>query len=81
VSIVAAILAELVTVFIGAGDDALPAAKALADRRWLKRDGKNLICKVTIPEHGRPHSMWSVVCCSKAMPTDPGGTGVGQCPT
>ena len=30
------------------------AAKALADRSLLRRDGKNLTCKVTIPEHGRP---------------------------
>ena len=36
------------------GIDGEVAAKALADRRLLKRDGKNLTCKVTIPEHGRP---------------------------
>ena len=30
------------------------AAKALAERSLLKRDGKNLTWKVTIPEHGRP---------------------------
>ena len=36
------------------GIDGEVAAKALADRRLLKREGKNLTCKVTIPEHGRP---------------------------
>jgi putative DNA primase/helicase len=36
------------------GMDGEMAAKALADRSLLKRDGKNLTCKVTIPEHGRP---------------------------
>jgi uncharacterized protein (DUF927 family) len=36
------------------GIDGEMAAKALADRSLLKRDGKNLTCKVTIPEHGRP---------------------------
>ena len=36
------------------GIDGEMAAKALADRDWLKRDGKNLTSKVTIPEHGRP---------------------------
>jgi putative DNA primase/helicase len=36
------------------GIDGEMAAKALADRCLLKRDGKNLTCKVTIPEHGRP---------------------------
>ena len=30
------------------------AARALADRSLLRREGKNLTCKVTIPEHGRP---------------------------
>ncbi len=36
------------------GIDGEVAAKALADRRLLKREGKNLTCKVTIPENGRP---------------------------
>jgi putative DNA primase/helicase len=36
------------------GIDGEMAAKALADRSLLRRDGKNLTCKVTIPEHGRP---------------------------
>jgi putative DNA primase/helicase len=36
------------------GIDGEMAAKALADRSLLKREGKNLTCKVTIPEHGRP---------------------------
>ena len=36
------------------GIDGEMAAKAMADRGLLKRDGKNLTCKVTIPEHGRP---------------------------
>ena len=36
------------------GIDGEMAAKAMADRGLLKRDGKNLTCKVTIPENGRP---------------------------
>jgi putative DNA primase/helicase len=36
------------------GIDPELAAKALDDRGLLKRDGKNLTCKVTIPENGRP---------------------------
>ena len=36
------------------GMDGEVAAKALADRRLLKREGKNLTCKVTIPETRTP---------------------------
>jgi uncharacterized protein (DUF927 family) len=36
------------------GIDGEMTAKAMADRGWLKRDGKNLTCKVTIPENSRP---------------------------
>ena len=36
------------------GIDSELAAKALADRSLLKREGKNLTCKVTIPCNGRP---------------------------
>ena len=35
-------------------NDGEVAARALADRSLLRREGKNLTCKVTIPEHGRP---------------------------
>ena len=36
------------------GIDGEMAAKALAERSLLRRDQKNLTCKVTIPEYGRP---------------------------
>jgi uncharacterized protein (DUF927 family) len=36
------------------GIDSQLAARALADRGWLKREGKNLTVKETIPGHGRP---------------------------
>jgi hypothetical protein len=55
------------------------AAKALAERNLLKRDGKNMTCKVTIPEHERPRvHLVSGSLLKKA--TDPAGQ-VGQCPT